>query len=359
MKRAILSIAALAVVVVVAGNTADSATRKILAEMFTSTTCSPCYAADNYYFNQWLPTYGGRDQIITIAYHVWWPSPGNDPMYLANPNPVQTRNTYYQASGGYAPRMFIDGFIDGTSTYTSWPGAIEGRFLYSSPISITLSGTRNGNTLDMNAEIHAEVAVNSTNWRVHWLVLESEIDEPQNSPNGYVPFTHHWVHRTMLPSADGSSITISQGQTVNIPLSITLNSAWNADHCKVVVFVQDNSDKKVQNAEVINVDEITGVDDGKESVPTEFSLAQNFPNPFNPSTTIRYAVAEKSAVTLRIFNTLGEEIRTLVSDSRERGVYEVAWDGRADNGKEVPSGLYFYQLTAGNFTATQKMLFVK
>lgn len=348
----------LALVLLLFGSLSVSAPRKVVAEMFTSTTCAPCYAADLFYFHTWLPTYGGADQIVTIAYHVWWPSPGNDPMYLANPVPVQTRNTYYQPSNSYAPRMFIDGFIDGGSGYSSWPGAIEPRFLDASPISIALAGTRASDTLNVTATIIAEASVNSSNWRVHWVVVESEISEPQNSGSGYVPFIHNWVHRQMYPDANGSPISISQGDTVRLQRTIVLNSNWIAANCKVIVFVQNNTDKKVQNAEVIDVTALLNVRPD-EDLPSTFVLDQNFPNPFNPATTIRYHLSSRAHVSLKIFNALGEKVREWVFGEQEAGTYPVVWDGKAHDGRILPSGVYTYQLTTGTYRQGRKMLLLK
>ena len=90
------------------------------------------------------------------------------------------------------------------------------------------------------------------------------------------------------------------------------------------------------------------------SVPTEFSLGQNHPNPFNPSTTISYSLPKTAAVTLGIYNVLGQKIATLVNDMRAPGAYTVRWDASA-----LPSGVYFYQLRAGNFFETKKMVLTK
>jgi hypothetical protein len=360
MKNLLLFLAALGMLLAsyCPGN---AAARKVLVEVCTSTTCSPCYAPDVYYFQQWLPNYGGNESVVTLAYHVWWPSPGNDPMYLANTAPVQARMTYYNniGSNGYVPRAYIDGFIDGTSNYTSWPGAIDGRWLDFSPISITLTGSRNGTTLNMNAAIYAEQAVNSSTWRVRWAMVESEIPEPQNSPSGYVPFTHHYVHRGMYPDANGSPITISQGQTVNFPMTITMNGAWNPDNCRVIVFVQNDTDHKVQNAEYVDVSTLTGVGDPVNGIPTTFAISQNYPNPFNPTTMIDYAVREQSFVGIKVYNLLGQEVKDLVSEEKGAGVYTVAWDGRDNFGKEIPSGMYMYKMFAGSFSQTRKMMLLK
>ncbi|MBM2840534.1 MAG: Por secretion system C-terminal sorting protein [Bacteroidetes bacterium] len=353
----------LPVVVLICGlhTTGYSAARKVLVEIQTSTTCAPCYAADVFYFQNWLPNYGGNSLVVTLAYHVWWPSPGNDPMFLVNPTPVQTRVSYYTPSGPiYAPWAWIDGFITGGSGYSSWPGAIEGRFLDPSPVSITLTGNRNGNTLNLNAAIFADRAVNSSNWRVHWVVVESGISQPQNSGSGYVPFVHDHAHRNMYPDANGSPITISQGQTVNIPRVITLNSTWVAANCRVIVFVQNNTDKKVQNVEYKEVSDIpTGVGEPVNGVPTTFGISQNYPNPFNPSTELDYAVSQQSFVSIKVFNLLGQEVRTLVSEDKGVGTYKATWDGKDYIGREVPSGMYMYTMIAGSFTDTRKMMFLK
>lgn len=94
-------------------------------------------------------------------------------------------------------------------------------------------------------------------------------------------------------------------------------------------------------------------------LPRNFVLDQNYPNPFNPSTTIRYEVPAESRVTIKIYNLLGQEIKTLVNATKGIGRYEVIWDGKNDSGREVASGLYLYRLETGKISKTRKMLFVK
>jgi hypothetical protein len=94
-------------------------------------------------------------------------------------------------------------------------------------------------------------------------------------------------------------------------------------------------------------------------LPTVMSLAQNFPNPFNPETTIRFDIATEASVSVRIFDITGQLVRTLVSDSRAAGSYTELWDGRTDAGIRVGSGVYFYELKAGSFTSMKKMTFVQ
>jgi photosystem II stability/assembly factor-like uncharacterized protein len=97
-------------------------------------------------------------------------------------------------------------------------------------------------------------------------------------------------------------------------------------------------------------------------VPGDYELAQNFPNPFNPATAIRFGlpVAPQGGVTLKIFNVLGEEIAVLLDNEQKPAGYHVQiWNGLDKRGHASPSGVYFYRITAGKFTATRKMLFVK
>jgi hypothetical protein len=86
----------------------------------------------------------------------------------------------------------------------------------------------------------------------------------------------------------------------------------------------------------------------------EFTLDQNFPNPFNPNTLIKYSIPKSSQVSLKIFNTLGQEMETLVNEEKQVGTYEVNW-----NASNLQSGVYFYRLQAGSFVQTRKMILLK
>ncbi|KPL18083.1 MAG: hypothetical protein AMJ92_09575, partial [candidate division Zixibacteria bacterium SM23_81] len=95
------------------------------------------------------------------------------------------------------------------------------------------------------------------------------------------------------------------------------------------------------------------------AMPKTYVLRQNYPNPFNANTEIRYQIPEDGHVVLIIFNTLGQEVRTLVDVEQESGGYSVLWDGRDDLGHVVSSGLYFCRLKVGEFSKTIKMVLAK
>lgn len=97
-----------------------------------------------------------------------------------------------------------------------------------------------------------------------------------------------------------------------------------------------------------------------QTTPTEFALLQNFPNPFNPETTIGYELAESADVTLQIYNVVGQVVRTLiVAEPQSAGRYQIRWDGMDDRGVSVSSGVYFYRISAGEFQTVRKLMLLK
>jgi hypothetical protein len=90
-----------------------------------------------------------------------------------------------------------------------------------------------------------------------------------------------------------------------------------------------------------------------------FRLAQNFPNPFNPVTRIRYEIEASATVALRIYDVEGRLVRRLAGGYRAQGRHEELWDGRDGRGRAVASGIYYYRLDAGSFTETRKMVLLR
>jgi hypothetical protein len=92
----------------------------------------------------------------------------------------------------------------------------------------------------------------------------------------------------------------------------------------------------------------------ENELPENFILDQNFPNPFNPTTTIRFLIPERSLVTLKIYDILGNEVLTLINKYMEVGSYEVKF-----NANKYSSGIYLYKISAGDFISTKKMILIK
>jgi hypothetical protein len=110
----------------------------------------------------------------------------------------------------------------------------------------------------------------------------------------------------------------------------------------------------------LRLDVITGVEGPQaDALPTKYALHPNFPNPFNPSTTIKYDLKEAGKVSLKIYNVLGQEVRTLVSGAHTAGFKSVVWDGRNNAGQAVSSGIYVYRLETSGFVKSRKMMLIK
>jgi hypothetical protein len=126
---------------------------------------------------------------------------------------------------------------------------------------------------------------------------------------------------------------------------------------KTKVFAFDGKKNiELTNSENNTIEGVTG-NSSKEStanIPTEFALAQNYPNPFNPSTTINYELPASNFVTLKIYDLTGKEVMTLVNENQNAGRYTAIF-----NGSNLASGMYFYKITAGEFTFVRKMVLIK
>ena len=107
--------------------------------------------------------------------------------------------------------------------------------------------------------------------------------------------------------------------------------------------------KNIASNDNIKKEQITG-----SSVPTKYELSANYPNPFNPSTSIEYAVPNDGMVTLKVYDVLGREVANLVNEYMPSGRYKITWDA-----SKMASGIYVYRMTAGKFTTSRKMLLMK
>ncbi len=138
---------------------------------------------------------------------------------------------------------------------------------------------------------------------------------------------------------------------------------WRCDELEDLGINSDGADdirdfSVFQNHGDINGDIIlqtmVGIESQKDETPLSFMLGQNFPNPFNPSTIITYNIPEVSPVIIKVYDLLGNEIVTLVNEVKPSGIYKVDWTAGS-----LPSGIYFYQLKAGEYIQTRKMILLK
>ena len=121
----------------------------------------------------------------------------------------------------------------------------------------------------------------------------------------------------------------------------------------------DHRGNSSEFAEPITVSSLTDVEDDLEQLPGSIHLAQNYPNPFNPTTTIRYSLPASADVTLKIYNSVGQLVRTLVVEKQSAGEHTVVWDGLDQSGSAVASGVYLYRLTIPERSQSRKMLLLR
>ena len=122
-----------------------------------------------------------------------------------------------------------------------------------------------------------------------------------------------------------------------------------------------NSNDPDQGAVIIPLSlTVNGMSSENESLlPAEFALHQNYPNPFNPQTKIRYDLPENSMVNITVYDMLGREVKTLVNQAQDAGFKSIIWDATNDYGKAISAGIYLYQIQAGDYIHTQKMVLLK
>ena len=153
---------------------------------------------------------------------------------------------------------------------------------------------------------------------------------------------------------DSGKMEISSGPSLNNSRRELMAVKYNNS-----IFVFGGIDSNGQPVkEIEKLDITTGIKERIDTIVEDFQLFNNYPNPFNPSTIIKYSVPKESFVTLRIYNLLGEEITTLVSGEKSPGVYKVRFDANI-NSNSLQSGVYFYRLQTENFIQTKKMIFLR
>lgn len=153
-------------------------------------------------------------------------------------------------------------------------------------------------------------------------------------------------------SVYGDEVFSGDGVLAEVTFTALQDGAFSAD---IISF----ETVALVNAEFVQEDLVKNTTGITENTPVVFSLDQNFPNPFNPSTTIGFTLPEASRVSIEIYDILGRRVRTLASGAYAAGKYSVIWDGRDANGHQASTGIYLYRIQAGNYSSTKRMTFMK
>lgn len=220
--------------------------RKVLLEEWTSTTCAPC-AANNPTIDAFVSA--KFDSIVAIKYHMNWPAPGNDPMYLYNPTQATDRRNYYGVNS--VPHVIMDGLVRPDYPYTlphSLPNAFNSRKSVGSPINLTVTNTRiPGDTIraDITLFVSSQLPAGQYFMRVHAIERVIRYASPPGT-NGEKDF--YDVFRRAYPNSQGTQIPNAPGTynfTIKYPLDMQV---WVDSLIYTAVFVQNDVTKEVLNA---------------------------------------------------------------------------------------------------------------
>ena len=162
------------------------------------------------------------------------------------------------------------------------------------------------------------------------------------------------VEDLVLPAASGGTAPLTYSLSPALPAGLTFDAVTRT--------IAGTPRVAAETAYTYTVTDANGASASLslQTRPTAFSLADNFPNPFNPATTIKYALPQAADVELTVYNVIGQPVRTLVAEHQSAGRYAVEWDATNDGGHSLSSGMYFYRLQAGGeFREVKKMLLLK
>ena len=231
---------------------------------------------------------------------------------------------------------------------------------------LTQSGTYKRNLINQSREAPAVFKYNGKYYMISsactgWAANEAKY-ATANSPIG------PWTLISDPCVGTNASTTFGGQSTFVLPIDakngkfIFMADKWNSSNLISSTYIwlplTMNNNKPVitwyDSWDLSIFDETTDVEDDEKSIPNEYLLSQNYPNPFNPTTSIEYQVISSEHVTLKVYDVLGREVSILVNEQKTPGNYKVTF-----NGNSLASGVYFYQLHAGNYVSTKKMIFMK
>ncbi len=329
--------------------------KKVLVEIFTNAHCGLCPPA-HAALDQYLQSVNG-DKIEFIYYHMAFPY-NSDELYKHNKLDSENKSSFY-GSFSSTPQPFFDGAYK-SRNYGQWASELDILTSEQSNFDLEVSGNRIGANFTISAIVTKTSEIPENDLTINYVVVE-HVDNYTGSNN----ISDHKNVMRKIVNPEGDAFEISLNESKELSAEINFNKVWNTDELKIIVFIQSSSSKKIFQSSSISFSElgITGIND-EENIPVQFSLKQNYPNPFNPTTTIKYSIPfvetlhatslHQQLVQLKIYDSLGKEVAILVNTQQPTGNYEVVFDA-----SKLSSGVYYYQLSVGEFIETKKLVLLK
>jgi len=327
-------------------NTAYTQPHIPMGILFTNAGCGPCVAA-NQTLDSYIPTQGNDVALARI--HVSWP--GTDAIYNANSAQSNTMVSDYGVSG--VPSFFVDGEDGGYSS--NFVPAYTAAKALKSPMSIELLFDDDADELTVKVHV-VEMMQDIPNLKLRAYVTEDNVYYAGS--NGE---THHFqAMRHIWPNTDGLDVPTTLG-THTFVISAPLSGSWIYDRLRATVYLQDMDSRKILQA---GTDFLTEIDDLElvavdDQMVSAYRLNANYPNPFNPSTTISFNLPREEQVEISVYSVDGARVATLASEVMTEGDHQVVWMGKDSTGASVASGAYFYRLTTPSYSETRVMTLIK
>jgi len=321
--------------------------------------------------------------ILILAFFIIGVTSAQDTLYTETVANGSLQNTWYPGFGGLSNNMEAE-FMSGNPSGDSWvgklgndlSGGLVGQsfsgdptwtdFYFEAWVYIPLTeGTYYGLEFRVDSvgntsgyQFLARVTAQTLRFRARTDVVPIPVIKEWTSaeiPGGF-PTTDGWHKMAVEAIGNQFRFFFDGNELPGGPYSDdTFSSGW------IGTYIWDSALSPIY----LYVDDIyvistsTGVNDPRSGIIPGYELYQNFPNPFNPSTTISFELPSRDMVELNIYNSLGQEVRSLINREFASGTHQVQWDGLDNSGREAPAGIYFYQIQAGSFQATNKMILLK
>lgn len=315
----------------------------VVTEVVTGTWCQYCpgaaLAMDEFEAN--------GDNVAIIEYHAGDGDSYETPFSIG-------RITYYGV------QSFPTTIFDGVNV-KSGGNASESIYNLLAPLYQERRDTKTAMTISVDDATRSDYSINVSvikegqipagNFKLQVAINESHIAESWQGLDEL-----NYVNRFMAPDHNGTTLEFVDGVA-----SATINFSdydWNIDNCEVVVFVQNDDTKEIWQATKLDLSTLNYVDADNNAPELKFALS-NYPNPFNPTTTISFSIPTEGKVNLEVFNAKGQKVNTLVNEVKSAGSHSIVWNGTDSRGNTLNSGVYFYKIKSDRFTSTKKMILLK
>lgn len=332
-------------------NTYTTPRQNVLLEIGTGGWCPYCPGAAM-----------GADDLVAMGYNVAVIENHNGDPYANDYS--NFRNTYYGISG--YPTAIFDGvlrYVGGSNTqsmYNNYLPLFQQRNAIKTPLWLDIYGYVSRDTYTIEVWTQKRSNLINENTVLHFSLTESEI---QYNWQGQTHF--NFVNHIMLPGVEGTPLDLFNTPVMDVlvtELVLPIQALWVPEHCELVAFIQDIETKEILQATNVALNDLAeppvSIHEDTHS-PAINKLSGNFPNPFNPSTTICFATDGKNPVEIVIYDLKGRQVRSLKLDTRSAGEHTLVFDGLDDQGNLLASGIYFYRMKSGAYSNTKKMILMK